>query len=322
MLVRFFNNTRPITLLVLFVALAIIASSSVYISFHDVDYQNIYVSTFFYESIGAVSTYILSVGFILSLGFLLNFIAHDNSITKDNSFALLFFVILVFSSRSSSIINPVLISVLFLNLGLKNLLSLHEHNNASQKLFNTGLLLGISSVIYPFTIFYAILVFLGIVMYGADSWRQWITPILGIVLPYYILFSWFFWFDSLDYFWDTYFLNTLHFHTASFQASPLASVVWGIFALLIFLSLINFFQNRGSQRPDVRKGYLMAYLSLIIGVFITLVGTVKNGQELIILFLPMSIIWAKYIQHKKKDIYKSIFIIITLLSSTLSFFFG
>ena len=322
MLVRFFNNTRPITLLVLFVTLIGIASSGVYTYFYDVDYQNIYISTSFYDNLGVTSTYILSVGLILSLGLLINFIVHDNSITKDNSFALLFFVILVASSRYLSIINPVIISVLFLNLGLKNLLSLHEHHNTSQKLFNTGLLLGISSVIYPFTILYIVLIFLGIVIYGADSWRQWITPILGIAIPYYILFSWYFWFDSLEYFWDTYFLNTLHFSTGSFYTSVVTSIVWGVFALLTFFSMANFFQNRGSQRPDVRKGYLMAYLSLIIGVFITLVGTIKNGQELIILFLPMSIIWAKYIQHQKKDIYKSIFIIVTLLSSVSSFFFG
>jgi len=322
MLVRFFNNTRPITLLVLFVTLVGIASLGVYIYIHDVDYQNIYISTSFYNNLGVTSTYILSVGLILSLGLLINYIAHNNSITKDNSFALLFFVILVASSKNLSIVNPVLVSVLFLNLGLKNLLSLHEHNNTSQKLFNTGLLLGISSVIYPFTILYIILIFLGIVIYGADNWRQWIIPILGIAIPYYILFSWYFWFDGLDYFWNTYFLNTLHFSAVSFYTSIVTSVVWGVFALLTFFSMANFFQNRGSQRPDVRKGYLMAYLSLIIGILIALVGTIKNGQELIILLLPMSVIWAKYIQHQKKDFYKSIFIIIALLSSISSFFFG
>ena len=319
MLTRFFDNTRPITVLVLFITLTVISITGVYIYFTDIDFQNTYLISTHFEYLGSFPKAILSVFLILALGFLVNFIVHDNSITRDNSYALLFYVVLVASDPSLTILNPVLASVFFVVLALKNLLSLHEHKEMTQKLFNTGLLLGIASVIYPYAILYVVLIFLGIVIYGADSWRQWFIPILGIVVPYYVLFSWYFWFDNLDYYWDAFFIKTFYITESSFHESLETIIVWGVFTLLTIFSILDYSKNLSSHKPDTRKGYTMTYLALFVGVIITLVGSINNGQELIILFLPISIIWAKFIQHQKKELYKTIFIIVVVLNILLSF---
>ena len=318
MLIQFFNNTRPITVLVLFITLIVISSAGVFIYFNDIDFNNSYQITSNYQGLGSLFQSILSISLILSLGFLVNFIVHDNSITKDNSYALLFFVVLVASDASLTILNPVLVSVFFVVLALKNLLSLHEHKEMTQKLFNTGLLLGIASVIYPYAILYGVLIYLGIVIYGADSWRQWFIPLLGIVIPYYILFSWYFWFDNLNYFWNTFFIKTFYITESSFHESIETIIVWGVFSLLTLFSIFDYSNNMNSHKPDTRKGYTMTYLALFVGIVIALVGTINNGQELIILFFPISIIWAKFIQHQKKKRYKNIFIIVVLANVLLS----
>ena len=319
MLTRLFDNTRPITVLVLFFLLASISASSVYIYFTDLAFQAEFLIGPFYQRLGDILQSVISIGLILSLGFLVNFIVHDNSITRNNSYALLFFIVLVASDPSLSILNPVLSSVFFVVLAMKNLLSLHEHKEMTQKLFNTGLLLGIASVIYPYTILYGILIFLGIVIYGADSWRQWFIPVLGIILPYYFLFSWYYWFDGLDYFWNTFFIKTFYITDSSFYESPQTLIVWGVFAVLTVFSILDYSKNMGSHKPDTRKGYTMTFLALIIGIVITLVGSINNGQELIIMFLPISIIWAKFIQHQKKELWRSIFIIVVILNSVFSY---
>lgn len=318
MLTQFFNNTRPITVLILFITLTAISVTGIYIYFNDIDFQNAYLIGSDFEYLGNVSEAILSVFLILALGFMVNFIVHDNSITRDNSYALLFYVVLVASDPSLTILNPVLASVFFVVLALKNLLSLHEYKNMTQKLFNTGLLLGIASIIYPYSILYVILIFLGIVIYGVDSWRKWFIPILGIVLPYYVLFSWYFWFDGLDYYWETFFIKTFHITEISFYESIDTMIVWGVFALLTIFSTLDYSKNMSSHKPDTRKGYTMTYLALFVGLVITLVGSINNGQELIILFLPISIIWAKFIQHQKKELYKTIFIVVVVLNVLLN----
>jgi hypothetical protein len=319
MLTRFFDNTRPITVLVLFLLLAFISAFSVYIYFTNIAFQTKYLIDPVYQHLGNIFQSIISVGLILSLGFLVNFIVHDNSITRNNSYALLFFIVLVASDPSLVILNPVLSSVFFVVLAMKNLLSLHVHKEMTQKLFNSGLLLGIASVIYPYAILYGILIFLGIVIYGADGWRKWFIPILGILVPYYFLFSWYFWFDKLDFFRDKFFIKTFYIAESSFNESPGTLLVWGVFAVLTIFSILDYSKNMGAHKPDTRKGYAMTFLALMIGLVITLVGTINNGQELIIMFLPISIIWAKFIQHQKKELWRTIFIIVVILNSAFSF---
>ena len=320
MLIRFFDNTRPITILVLLISLAIISTLSIYSYFNNVDFQSIYLIDNYYPSLGKIAPSVISVFIILALGLIVHFIVHDNSITRDNSFALLFFVVLVASHPSLSILNPVLASVLFVLLALKNLLSLHEHKNMTQKLFNTGLLLGIASIIYPYAILYGVLIYLGIVIYGADSWRQWFIPILGIIIPYYALFSWYFWFDDLDYYWNAFFIKSFYITDSSFHESAQTIIVWGVFLLLTIISIFDYSKNMSQHRPDTRKGYTMAYLALFIGVVISLLGKINNGQELIIVFLPLSIIWAKFVQHQKKELYKILFVLVVIINTVLSLF--
>ena len=320
MLIRFFDNTRPITILVLIISLAIISTLSVYISFNNVDFKSIYLIDNYYPSLGNITQSVISVFIILALGLMVHFIVHDNSITRDNSFALLFFVILVASHPSLSILNPVLASAFFVLLALKNLLSLHEHKNMTQKLFNTGLLLGIASIIYPYAILYGVLIYLGIVIYGADSWRQWFIPILGIIIPYYALFAWYFWFDDIGFYWNTFFIKSFYITDSSFHESVQTIFVWGVFLLLTIFSIFDYSKNMNQHRPDTRKGYTMTYLTLFIGVIISMIGKINNGQELIIVFLPISIIWAKFVQHQKKELYKILFVLVVIINTILSLF--
>lgn len=321
MLTRFFDNTRPITILFLFLTLLIISSSSVLYYFSDTDFHNNYHIGKYFRSLGNVAISVLSVLLIISLGFLVNYLVHENSITRNNSFALLFFVVLVTSHPALSIINPVLVSTFFVVMALKSLLSLHEHTNMTQKLFNAGFLIGIASIIYPYSLLYSILIFLGIIIYGADSWRQWFIPVLGVLLPYYLLFAWFFWFDGLDLYWDTFFIHSFDIGESIFHNSPKTLAVWGVFSLLTILSILDYTRNMNQHKLDTRKGYSMTYLALFIGVVISFFGTINNGQELIILFLPISIIWAKFIQHQKKERWRTIFILIVIITSAASFFY-
>jgi len=316
---RIFDNTRPATLILLFVSLTLISSFSLYIYFNNIDIQTQALMGPYLKGLGSISLSVLSLLLVISLGVLVNFIVHDNGITRNNTYALLFFVLLIGSNYLLSVINPVLVSTFFVVLALKSLLSLHEHREMTQKLFNSGFLLGIAAIIYPYSILYVVLIFLGIIIYGADNWRQWFIPILGIALPYYILFAWYFWFDKLDVFSDKYFIESFSLSGNFLDKSVWAYVIWGVFIFLTIFSILDYIKNMNSHKLDARKGYAMTFLSLIIGIVITLAGTVRNGQELIIIFFPVAIIWAKFIQHQKKALFRTIFILAVILNSVLSF---
>jgi hypothetical protein len=320
MIVRFFDNTRPAVGLLLFLFLLSTSIFSSFFYFTNVDFRNAYPIVYNLESLGPIATTVISTSLMLFIGALVNFIVQKNTITRANFFSLFFFVLLVISNPAISLLNPVLVSSLFVVLALNSLLSLHEHKFMKQKLFNVGLLIGIASIIYPYSILYGVLIFLGIIIYGADSWRKWFIPILAISLPYYILFAWYFWFDSLDYFWDTFFIKSFEIGESVFNKSPRVAALWVIFAILTLISIFDYSKTMSLHKLETRKSYSMTYLSLFVGIIIVLVGTVSNGQELILLFFPISIIWAKFLQHQKKEKFRILFVLVVMFASITSFF--
>ncbi|MEN8137441.1 MAG: DUF6427 family protein [Bacteroidota bacterium] len=323
MLTKVFNNTHPITILLLFLFLVLVSASSFYGYFNIESFHNEFLVQNHYPNLGDVIPVVLSLFFVVSLGVLVNYIVHENSITGDNSFALLFFVLLISSFPGIVIFNPILASTFFVVLALKNLLSLHVHKKMTIKLFNAGFLIGIAAVIYPYSILYGILIYLGIIIYGADNWRQWFLPIVGILIPFYLLFTGYFWFDNLGEYWDRFFIHSFRYRENDFYGSKNVMIVLGIYLLITIFAIFDYSSNMRLHKLDTRKSYAMTYLGLFIGVIIAMFGTITNGQELIILFLPISAIWAKFIQHKKKPIWRNVFmgliIIIIIVSYITSF---
>lgn len=318
MITRFFDNTRPITILFLFVLLVLTIVITYVGYYNSVEIRQTYLIQNHYKNISEISAVILSSISIIGLALLVNNIVHKNSITKRNSFTLLFFVLLVASNPSLIILNPVLAGAFFVVLALKSLLSLHEHKKMTAKLFNAGLFIGIASVVYPYAIFYTLLIYLGIIIYGADHWRQWFLPLIAIMIPYYLLFTLYFWNDNLDVYWDKFFINKIDLANGNFYTSKETMIVWGIYSLLTMFSIMNYTSNMREHKLDTKKGYSMTYLALFIGILITMFGTISNGQELVILFLPISIIWAKYIQHQKKEKFKTMFFMLIIFNAILS----
>lgn len=317
-MIKIFENTRPITILSSLFWVLIITLFGIYKYFINETFKAEFLIQSYYPNMGDGLASLISVIIMLSLAILLHNIVHEHSITRDNSFALLFFVILISTNHSIVILNPVLIATLFIVIALKYLLSLHEHKKMTQKLFNAGLLIGIASVFYPFAIFYGLLIYLGVTIYGADSWRQWLLPLIGIALPFYFLFTGYYIFDSLDVFWDKYFIQAIEFTKHDFFKSTGQVILWGIFIGITIFATLDYTGHMRSQKLDTKKGYSMNYLSLLIGIFIVALGEINNGQEFIILFFPTSIIWAKYMQHKKNNRWKNLFFLFVLLNSIYS----
>ena len=319
MIYRFFNNTRPATAAILLSILFIISIINIVSYYYSPVFYDLYSGNDSLSYLSKTVHIILSIIIVPIIGFLTNYIVLSNSITKNNSYSLLFFIVLIISHPALSIVNSVLISVLFIVISLKSLLNLQDHKTMTQNLFNAGFMIGVASTIYPYSIFYVSLIYLGIVIYGADSWRQWLIPIIGVSIPYYFLFTWHFWYDSLDVYWEKYFIKSIYFSTSEFHESTMTQIFWGLFLALTIFSIISYSRNMIHHKIDTRKGYAMIYLTLIIGVLISLVGSINNGQELILLFLPISVIWAKFIQDQKKSRWKNLFILTVIITSFLSY---
>ena len=106
--------------------------------------------------------FLLVFPFFLLLFFLFNFIISKNKLTRDNSYAFLFFVIGLGFLQSVITEPTIVIEYLLLFLFFRRVYSLRTLKFVYQKLFDSGLWLGILFLISPLYLLYLILLYVAI----------------------------------------------------------------------------------------------------------------------------------------------------------------
>ena len=153
---------------------------------------SIFLNTYF-TKFSATALFIFYHGIVITQAIRLNLVLNElkmfqnNTYTTAMAYVLLSAVLTQWSGISSALIANYLVIWIFIKLS-----RLYNHPTPKTLLFNTGLIVGIAIICYHPT---AILI--GVVLFALAVVRpfflaEWIILLMGILLPYYFLISWFF----------------------------------------------------------------------------------------------------------------------------------
>ncbi|UMB59712.1 DUF6427 family protein [Lutibacter sp. A80] len=302
MIANFFNKSKPViivNLLLLFAILYLIA-------------------TFLFTQINVsiVSFGVILVGFIGFVFMLLaiNFIINKNKLTGDNSYALLI-IILLFGSFYETMFNVNLFfSNLLLFFAFRKIYSLKSGFNTKSKLFDAGFWIGISAILYSWSILFLILIYVAMFLYNKITLKNLAIPIIGFLFPIIGFFTYHFYFESLDVFYnklileysfDYYSYNNLKY------LIPLSVLITLILWSLVFLTPKVLLVNN-----SFKSAFQIIINHLIISIVIVLFSPHKNGSEMFFLLFPSGVIIANYLQKITSKIFKNVilylFFIVTI----------
>src|SRR5690606_9007190 len=68
-------------------------------------------------------------------------------------------------------------------------------------MFDLGLLVALGSLIYFPFICMLILIWASLIIYRSFAWREWITPLLGVIIVYFLLAVVYYWTERMDEFY-------------------------------------------------------------------------------------------------------------------------
>lgn len=282
MIANFFNKTKPINFLVLsflvfiIFLVALLNANSEPLNFY-----------FFVKNGLFLFLAILTV-------FVLNFIIRKNSLTEDNSYAILFYILISSYFPYSFILEGVFISNFILLLAFRRIYSLRSSLQTKEKIFDGAFWIGIASLFYEWSLLYMILLYTAIVIFRKIDWRNFLIPIIGVITPIFLSYTYLLAFDDLDRFWNlwtwNYDFSLKEYNSAHFLV-PLM--------LITVMALIAIYPTTRRSllaKIDFKATWSVLILHIGVSLVISMIAVNKNGSELIFLFFPLSVLFANYLQ--------------------------
>lgn len=242
---------------------------------------------------------------------LLNFIVNKNSLTNKNNYEILLFsLFLLFITQATSASN-VLLSNLFVLLGLRRIISLRSPKNTKKKLFDAAFWIAIATLFYFWSILFFVLIILSLVLYTDNNVRHWIIPFLGLISVFLIsnavsivlydsFLGVFYQYPEINYDFSNY--NSIQYLIA---ITVLLS--FGIWSSMFYL------KNIKKKKKAFRASFKTIIIAAVIGFVIVILAPEKNGSEFLFLFAPLAIIIANYIDVIQEKWFKEIFLGVLIL---------
>lgn len=139
----------------------------------------------------------------------------------------LFFILITAGMPSGLILSPALLSGFFIMLAILNLDRTYKNKESVVHIFNTGMYIGVASLIYPANIFLILFGFIGLLNLRSFKIKELLIYWSGIFVPFFLLGTYYYWNDK-------YFLMQEYFQ---FDIGIFA--IFSGFSLSILISMIS-----------------------------------------------------------------------------------
>ena len=230
---------------------------------------------------------------------LMNKMMVKEKIISTNSFFPAFFYFLLISISPQIIhINPTIISMVFLILALTKILSSYLDKNAYSKVFESAFLISLSGLIHtPFIVFIPI-VWIGMSIFSQVEWRHWVLSIIGIICPWYIVFS-IATFYSIEHSSFSSSLLFLFEEGPKYSPNLIDLICLTIFGLICFIALVELMMRLKQKNIKARKSYILLLWIIPFSVIYFLVSNDFFYMKLTISAIPLSAAISNYFYHYK-----------------------
>ena len=247
---------------------------------------------------------ILSFVLIVLLGLAVNWLNGKYFFIHERSFLPVLFV--VFISSTIPEIHKcfvVVLSSFFMVLALDRIFITYGQNRISFNYFEAALLLSIASLLYFNIIIFFFILWISIIILRPFHWREWITPLFGLLIPYMFLFaSYYLIYGEIAGLLVQY---RMYFsHPAVSFSFQLPVLVWlGLLGLLIILASYHMILKFTTKKVSSRRFLLIVFwvfLLTLAGYFILPLASV---ELLYILSVSVTYLFTTYFLFQKPSWY-------------------
>ena len=296
MITSFFRTSKPLHYLIF---LVLFFAIFVFQSFYN---HNINQSPISYLTLFGVFFLFLVTFFVYV------FIITKNDLTQKNSFAALYLCLFIGIIPQFFLTPIVMLSNLFVLLGLRRIFSLKKNLNTKKKLFDAGFWIALATIFYPWAILYFVPLFVAILMITSDYFKNTFAVFFGALSVSLTAFLYIFFLNKDFDIWLKLMpqINldlSIYYDLITFfpLAILLISSLWGISSL---------FNKMVFKTSKSRFVYFILFSALVIGLIIPLVSENKSMADFIFLVFPLAIVTANNTEQTHSQWLPSVFILL------------
>jgi Family of unknown function (DUF6427) len=178
---------------------------------------------------------------------------------------------------------PLLINTLLIWVWAK-MSNLYNNKHAKSALFNIGMAIGVCSFFYFPALAFGIMVIFAILITRPPKVAEWLIGLIGVFTPWYFLFVWLFLTNKLY----SFSLSGFQISRPLFGQDMMGYI--GMAFIIILATAGGFFVQSvsGKQVVQVRKGWSLMFLYLVVALFIPFISINNNFEYWILAVLPVS----------------------------------
>lgn len=182
---------------------------------------------------------------------------------------------------------PLIINTLLLWVWAR-MSSLYNSQNPKTTLFNIGMGIGVCTFFYFPSLAFAALIIFGLLITRPFKITEWLLALIGIITPYYFLFSYVLLADK----WKGY-----KFPGFAVTAPVFGQTNWAYTAIgtIIISAAVGFYfvqKNFRRQLIQARKSWNLIFLYLLIAVFVPFINATHTFEYWILCAIPLAALMA------------------------------
>ncbi len=218
------------------------------------------------------------------------------------------FVLIVSGLLAMHTLHPVYFGLLFLLLSVNRIFQSSERSKVFSNAFDAGFLLGIGSLFYFNLIFYFPIIWVGFsIIRKRTEWRNYVLPVLGILLPWFLAYSYYFLFSDTSLMLESINQNFLSRNKLFIENIPLVIFI-GFLIFSTLLSSIFLLSQYDEKKINTRKYFQIFFLIFIISLVLLAAVPSVSQEILIIMAFPLTCLVANYLIFMKRQFWGNVFL--------------
>ncbi len=257
----------------------------------------------------------LSFALIFTQAMIYNYLVIQLNLLGKTTYLPAFFYLLIACMLPGNLLfNSGIVAASFIVPAVYILMTAPADKRPLRTVFNISILFSLGSLFYLQALFYFPFVLIAIGMLGLLTFRSALASLIGYLIPYIYVLSYYFWFDRLPDYWENQFVKLVHLIPQSFPFHLSELFLYGIIIILLGLSLFRYITTRFTLKVMQRKIYNVFTLFFVISCIVPLFFKEMHKQQVVLLAIPMGVYLSFYFLTLKKQWIADIFTLLLFIT--------